>query len=65
MTDEFLEEHFKTLLYDFGECNWNIITEDAWNKYINRDDPFDEKQLQDLRHFVKNLIDEMTDKPKS
>lgn len=64
MTDKFLEEQFKTLLYDFGECNWNILTEDSWNKYINRDEPFNEKQLQYLRVFVKTLLDELTDESK-
>jgi hypothetical protein len=63
MTDKYLEEKFKELIYDFGEINWNIITTDAWNKYINEDEPFNEIQLKDLRRFVKDLLDSITDKP--
>jgi hypothetical protein len=63
MTDKYLEEKFKELIYDFGEINWNIITPDAWNKYINEDEPFNEIQLKDLRNFVKDLLDSITDKP--
>jgi hypothetical protein len=63
MTDKFLEEEFKTLLYNFGEINWNILTPEAWDKYINKDEPFNETQLEELRSFVKNFLDFLTDKP--
>lgn len=62
MTDEFLEEHFKTLLYSLGECNWNVLTDEAWNEFINNDKPFNEAQLNDLRLFVKDLLYDLADK---
>jgi len=63
MTDEYLEQKFKELIYHFGEINWSIIDKDAWQKFINKDEKFNEQQLKDLRFFVKDLIDELTDKP--
>lgn len=63
MTDEYLEQKFKELIYDFGEINWSIIDKDAWQKFINKDERFNEQQLKDLRGFVKDLLDELTDKP--
>jgi len=62
MTDKFIEEKFKELLYDFGEINWQILTNEARNEYINNDKKFTEKQLKDCRDFVKGLLDELTDK---
>lgn len=64
MTNEFLESTFKTLLYDFGEVNWEILTEKAWEKYINKGEKFSEKQIEYLRRFVKDLLDDLTDEPK-
>ena len=43
MTDDFLQEIFPSLVYDFGEVNWNIITKEAWDKYINNGQKFNEK----------------------
>ena len=61
MTNKFLEQKFKELIYDFGEVNWDIIKTESWDKYINNQEPFTEKQFEDLRHFVKNLLDCLTD----
>jgi hypothetical protein len=51
-----LEKRFKELLYCLGERDWNILTDEAWDKYINQDTPFNEKQMDDLKHFVLNLL---------
>jgi hypothetical protein len=64
MTNELLERNFKTLLYDFGEINWSILTDDAWSRFINKDEPFNEKQLENLRQFVNDLLEELKDEPK-
>jgi hypothetical protein len=64
MTNELLERNFKTLLYDFGEINWGILTEGAWDRFINKDIPFNEKQLENLRQFVDDLLDELKDEYK-
>ena len=64
MTNDLLERNFKTLLYDFGEINWEVLTECAWDRFINKDVPFNEKQLENLRQFVDNLLDELKDEQK-
>jgi hypothetical protein len=66
ITDEFLEEQFKTLLYDFAEIDWDILTEEANEKYFGKgkEEKFNEKQLNCLRGFVKNFMDDLTEKPK-
>lgn len=61
MTNEFLEQKFKELIYDFGEINWDIIKAESWDKYINKEEPFNEVQLRNLRSFVKDLLDCLTD----
>lgn len=57
-----LEKRFKELLYCLGERNWNILTDEAWDKYINQDTPFTEKQMDDLKHFVLNLLGDRVEK---
>ena len=64
MTNQFLEQKFKELIYHFGEVNWDIIKTESWDKYINNQESFTEKQFEDLRYFVKDLLDCLTDKPK-
>lgn len=64
MTNKFLEQKFKELIYNFGEVNWDIIKTESWDKYINNQESFSEKQFEDLRHFVKDLLDCLTDEPK-
>jgi len=61
MTNDFLEEKFKELIYFFGEINFNIIKAESWDKLINEDEKFNEVQLNDLRHWVKDFLDELTD----
>lgn len=55
MTDIELEDKFKELLYHFGETNWNILTSEAWSKYINKQESFTEMQIADLRDFVNDI----------
>lgn len=59
---ETLEYQFKKLLYHFGEINWDILTSEAWNDYINNDKKFNDKQIEDLNHFVTNLIETIEEK---
>jgi hypothetical protein len=58
MTNKFLEETFKELIYIFGEINWNIIKNESWDKYINKDEPFNEKQFDELRHIAYDIADD-------
>jgi hypothetical protein len=63
MTNQFLEQKFKELIYEFGEINWDIIKTESWDEYINNEKPFNEKQLEGLRLFIKDLLDCLTDEP--
>ena len=63
MKDELLEEKFKTLFYTFAEINWGILTQEAEQNYFKGvSKKFSDKQLEDLREFVKDLLDSLTDK---
>lgn len=53
--NEELEQVFKELIYCFGEINWNIIKTESWNKYINENKNFNEKQFEELRYVVNEL----------
>lgn len=64
MTNDFIEEKFKELIYDFGEIDFDIIKKESWEKYINRNEKFNEKQIKILRDFVKQFLDDLTDDSK-
>lgn len=64
MTNEFIEEKFKELIYDLGEVNFDIIKKESWDKYINRNEKFNDKQIKSLREFIKCFLDDLTDEPK-
>lgn len=61
MTNEFIEQKFKELIYDFGEIDFNIIKYESWDKYINKGEKFNEKQIKCLREFIKSFLDDLTD----
>jgi hypothetical protein len=65
MTDEFIEQKFKELFYMFGEEDFNVIKNESWDLYINENHPYNKKQLEELRTWLKGLLDELTDKSKS
>lgn len=56
MTDKYLQQKFAELIYDLGEVDFNAITTEFWQKYINENTPFNEKQLESLRYFAEDLI---------
>lgn len=57
ITDEYLDKMFKELFYDLGECNFNVLTSEAWDKFINYNESFNEKQLECFRYFIENLLE--------
>jgi len=63
MTDEFIQQKFKELFYMLGEEDFNVIKNESWDLYINKNHPFNDKQLEELRIWLKMLLDESTDKP--
>ena len=54
-----LEKRFKEILYCLGERDWDILTTEAWDKYINQDTPFNEKQMEDIKYFVDLLLEDL------
>lgn len=55
VSDELIESEFKTLMYDLGEINFDCIKSEFWDKWINKDVPFNDKQLETFRAFTKSL----------
>lgn len=52
MTDKEIEQKFKELIYELGEINFNAITNEFWDKYINRHEPFNEIQMKTFKSFL-------------
>ena len=61
MTNDFIEQKFKELIYEFGEIDFDMIKKESWEKYINRNEKFNEEQIKTLRNFVKQFLDDLTD----
>jgi hypothetical protein len=59
MTNEYLQEKFKELIYELGEINFNAIKDDFWQKYINENQKFNEKQLECLRRFAEDFLEDL------
>ena len=58
MTNEYIQQKFSELLYELGECNFNILTYEAWQTYINGNKKFSEKQLKILKEFAEDIVQE-------
>jgi Fe-S cluster biosynthesis and repair protein YggX len=57
MTDKYLQQKFGELIYELGEIDFDAIKNEFWEKYINENTPFNEKQLEALRYFALDLIE--------
>ena len=57
MTDKYLQQKFGELIYELGEINFNAIKDEFWQKHINENTPFNEKQLEAFRYFTLDLIE--------
>ena len=57
MTNEYLQQKFGELIYELGETNFDAIKDDFWQKHINENENFNEKQLESLRHLAEDLIE--------
>ena len=57
MTNEYLQQKFGELIYELGEINFSAIKDDFWQKHINENQNFNEKQLECLRNFSEDLIE--------
>ena len=58
MTNEYIQQKFSELLYELGECNFDILTSEAWQTYVNGNKKFSEKQLQILKEFAEDIVQE-------
>ena len=60
MTNEEKQDLFKSLIYDLGEADFNAINHEFWEKYINKNEPFNEKQMtyfdELIRHFTPEML---------
>lgn len=55
ISDDVLEDKFKELFYCLGEANWNILTVEAWDNYINKNQTFNDKQIEELKYFINEI----------
>lgn len=64
MTDKYIQDKFKELIYSFGNVKGDeIISQEGWNNFILEDKDFSEFQINEIRSWIKSLFDEITDKP--
>ena len=64
MTDKYIQDKFKELIYSFGNVKGgDIITREAWEKYIIESDDLSQEVIKEIRLWVKSLFDEITDEP--
>lgn len=52
MTDKEISQKFGELIYCLGERDFNAITTEFWNDYINNNKPFNEAQMQTFKWFL-------------
>jgi Fe-S cluster biosynthesis and repair protein YggX len=60
MTNELMQQKFGELIYMLGEIDFQMISSEAWDKYINQNQPFNETQLKELREWTKDLLAKLT-----
>ena len=56
MTNEYIQQKFSELLYELGECNFDVLSSEAWQTYVNGNKKFSEKQLQILKEFAEDIV---------
>jgi Fe-S cluster biosynthesis and repair protein YggX len=61
MTNDFLQQKIGEIIYILGERNFNVIKDEAWQKYINEHQPFNEKQLNEFRLYMESLVEDFTE----
>jgi DNA-binding transcriptional ArsR family regulator len=59
MNETFLQQKLGELIYLLGEHNFNAITPEFWNKHINKQETFTQKQLEEFALFVSELTVEV------
>ena len=60
MTNELIQQKFGELIYMLGEIDFQMISSEAQDKYINQNQPFNETQLKALREWTKDLLAKLT-----
>lgn len=53
-----LDRHFKYLFYDLGEIDFQVLKDEAWDKYVNEDEPFSDAQMEHFKTWLENVFDE-------
>lgn len=61
MRTEFLQQKLGEFIYILGEHNFNFIKPEIWEKHINQNEDFTEKQIQEFGDWVKSLKEDIKD----
>jgi hypothetical protein len=59
MRNELLQQKLGELIYELGEINFNAITKEFWQKHINESQPFTEKQIESINHWITETAEEL------
>jgi len=58
MTTEYIHKKFSELMYELSECNFSAINNEFYNKYVNGNEKFSEKQIQIFKEFAEDIVQE-------
>jgi hypothetical protein len=56
MTNEYLQQKLGELIYLLGEVNFNFIKNDVWEKHINNNEKFNDKQINEIKSYLEDFL---------
>ena len=56
MTNEYLQQKLGELIYILGEVNFNFIKNDVWEKHINNNEKFNDKQINEMKSYLEDFL---------
>ena len=64
MTNKYLQQKLGELVYLLGEIDFNFIKNEVWEKHINNNEDFNEKQIQEIRDYLEDFLFDIKYLPK-
>jgi len=56
MTNEYIQQKLGELIYLLGEVNFNFIKNDVWEKHINNNEKFNDKQINEIKSYLEDFL---------
>lgn len=56
MTNEYIQQKLGELIYILGEVNFNFIKNDVWEKHINNNEKFNDKQINEIKSYLEDFL---------